>query len=198
MGLLDKFKKNKDEEVNTDDLIKFRKLFEAGKHEEQLVLIEKIFPSKTESYYYSRGNVLSCLGRSQEALESYQTALKMDSKYIKASYRAGQLFFHDEQYAEAENRFLDVIEIEEEDNEIQWSYGAIFHLILIRHHLYQQYKAPEILEARDEGIKILKTHVKFKNGDQDLIEYFQEYFREILDTLEPDIIVEFRVSKNKK
>jgi len=203
MGLLDKFKKNKDDEVLVENAIKFRKLFEAGKHEEQLELIEKMYLRKTESYYYSRGNVLSSLGRSQEALVSFQTALKLDPKYVKASYRAGQLFFQDEQYGIAHEYFSDMMDMETENNErenikFEWSNAGLFYLVMCRHREYQKTKDSAMLETRDTAVRILTERCKFKNGEQDLFEFFEEHFHEILDEAEPNILVEFRLGKDKK
>jgi len=196
MGLLDKFKKDKD--VKTDDILKIRKLYEEGKYEEQLVLIDKAYQDKTEAYYYTRGNCLYALSRFDDALKSYQMAIKLDRKYVKAHYRIAQIMFVHQRYAEAEEIFEDMIRIEGENNLFEWSNAATFYIALCRNFQYQESKDPVKLEARDKAVNYLQDHFDFKNEDKAILEFFEENYQDILDGLEPNVLVDLRTGKKGK
>jgi len=196
MGLFNRKNDTEDEKIT----IKLFSLFQESKWDEALKLVEK-YDRKTEAYHYTKGNILCNLNRNEEGLESYQKALELDPKYIKAIYRIGEIFFYSNEWENAHSAFEDVVVLEQENKktknaEWEWIRPAIFYIILCRHSDYLSTKNPEMLDSRNKAVEMLEKFVRFDYGDEDKFELFEREYRTILDKLEPNIALECRVDED--
>jgi hypothetical protein len=88
-----------------------------------------------------------------------------------------------------------VIKLENENNLFEWSDACAFFITMCRHYQYLESKDPERLEARDKSVTYIQNNFTFKNEDVDIMEFFEKNYEEILEQLEPNIIIDFRVHR---
>ncbi len=88
----------------------------------------QISPNDYKNLYY-RGMALSSVGRYEEAISSFDAALKVKPDYKKAWYKRGFAFYEIDFYEEAINSYDRALEIESEDYAVWYNRGnALFDL----------------------------------------------------------------------
>ncbi len=201
MGLFSRKK-----EVPVEEFVEYRKLFESGKFQEALDLLEKRFDKDSPADWYTKGNALDNLQRFKEAAYCYEKAIEMVPDYTKAWYRAGNCLISLEEYPKARECFAKATNLERENktkDEESWLSASLFGFMLTYfYEINQRQKdnnmTEEFTAEADEVVKGAYGQLYEKGVipkfDQltDIVEYCNNNINEIYDKLEPNIIIEFR------
>lgn len=190
-------------------------LMQNGKAQEALDKLMEIYNPNSSTNNYNVGNILSNLHRFDEALEYYDTALFLDTHYVKAWYRKGALLFSTDRFPDATKCFENIIELNSQ-NATVWALPACFYRMLcliqmhnsalnsdnsshlseaINQHIIDLY--PIILQIsgfeKEAGELILMINngqvPAFING---FVDFCFEYYNEILDFIEPNEAIHVR------
>lgn len=178
------------------------------KYDEGLKLLESHFNKNSPADWYNKGNFLGNLKRDEEAVQCYDEAIKMDNQYIKAWYRKANALLTLKRYLEAVPCYEKVIELEQkkdpENKDDKWSHASAFYCMIA--YIYERdrcifLKKPvpvEIIEGKyfweEKTRKLLEyNHIIPKlDTETQFVNYCVEHFKDILDKLEPNVVVEFR------
>jgi len=197
-------------EIKVEELIEYRKLFEAGKFQEALDLLEKRFDKNSAADWYTKGNALYNLERLQESLDCYEKAIERVPDYTKAWYRAGQTLMTLKEYPKARECFSTVANKEREkktEDKEGWESASLFGFMLtyIYEHNQGQKDNSNTKEFTAEANGVIKGMYSqlyekdvIPKFDQinDFIDYIDNNMVEIFNKLEPNIIFEVRVGKD--
>lgn len=187
--------------------VKLVQLNQQKKYDEELKLIESVFDKKRSSHWYNKGNVLYCMSKTNEALECYDEAIKLDNRYVKAWYRKGMILFFSKKYSESSMCFEKVIELEQEkfpQESKDWSAGAWFYCMMTymneriecnmnkipvpdelrQKEYYWVMKVKELLE--------LNNIIQKSDDLEKFLDYCHDNLNAILDKLEPNIVLGFK------
>jgi len=183
--------------------------------------LESVFNKKSASDWYSKGNMLFNLGKSEEALECYDEALSLDTHYIKAWYRKGHVLLSMNKYMDSAKCFENVVELESGGNTGRgltgWGFPALFCCmvawICANNELVNKGKSSkEVYETTgmwvDKCRSLLTRPLPIYENDNGNLEYvalvspelnetqFVDYcfanFHKILDAIEPQVVAEFK------
>jgi len=190
----------------SEDLVEYRKLFESGKFQEALDLLEKRFDKNSPADWYTKGNALNNLQRFQEAAQCYEKAIEIVPDYTKAWYRAGNCLMSLDEYSKAREYFAKATNLERENktkDEESWESATVFGFMLS--YIYeigqrqQNNSMNEEFTAEADQAVIGAYGQLYEKGvipkfDQltDIVEYCNNNMNEILDKIEPNIVIEFR------
>jgi len=188
---------------------------------EALEVLESVFDKESESDWYSKGNILLNLGKSEEALECYDEALFLDTHYIKAWYRKGHVLLSMSKYMDSAKCFENVVELEGGGNTGRrltgWGSPALFYCMIAwiceNNELVNKGKSSkEVYETT--GMWVNKCHslltrplpiyeddngnLKYvtlaspESNKTQFVDYCVANFQKILDAIEPQVVVELK------
>ena len=133
--ICNKCQENMFDTINAEETANIILLLQNGKAQEALERQMENYNPNSPASNYNVGNLLSNLHRLDEALEYYDTALFLDTHYVKAWYRKGALLFYTDRHPDAAKCFENVIELDSQ-NAMGWAFPARFYrmLCLIKIH----------------------------------------------------------------
>jgi tetratricopeptide (TPR) repeat protein len=171
-----------------------------------LEIHNSIFDPKRAMDWYSRANILANLKQTDQALQCYDNALRLDSTYVKAWYRKGWIHFGQKDYALAYESFMTCILSEDKTTIVslreetipaeKWKGAAVLSAALalaeMRDPNHFEEFAKLMLFVHDMLLtKKIITEDRFPRDGRDsikngtLIDFIKQNWSEILDQLEP-------------
>jgi len=188
---------------------------------EAIKVLESVFNEKNAGDWYSKGNILLNLGKSEEALKCYDEALFLDTHYIKAWYRKGHVLLSMNKDMDSAKCFENVVDLEGGGNTGRkltgWGFPALFCCMIAwisaNNELVNKGKSSkEVYETT--GMWVNKCHsfltrplpiyedehgnlkyvtlVSPELNETQFVDYCVANFHKILDAIEPDVVVEFK------
>jgi tetratricopeptide (TPR) repeat protein len=196
-------------------------LFAKNEFKKALEILETVFDKESESDWYSKGNILLNLGKSEEALECYEEALFLDTHYIKAWYRKGHILLSMKKYMNSAKCFENVIELEGGGSTGRsltgWEFPALFCCMIAwicaNNELVTQGKSSEEVYATtgmwvnkcyslltrplpihedEHGNLKYVTLASPELNETQFVDYCFANFDKILEAIEPQTVVELR------
>ena len=134
-----------------DNLENARKLFAAQEYKESVKILKKITkesPSNVEAWMLL-GDCYGAMGKNEDAIESYQQAVRMDSRNTDALLRLGVAYAAERKHANAIEAYQMIIRIQPENPEAHFYLGVIYDRIGRIGQAFEEYK---ILKTLDEGL----------------------------------------------
>jgi tetratricopeptide (TPR) repeat protein len=188
---------------------------------EALRVLESVFDKRSESDWYSKGNILQNLGKEEEALKCYDEALFLDTHYIKAWYRKGHLLFHMMKFMDSAKCFENVVDLEGGGDTGRkltgWGFPALFCCMMAWISANNEFvrvgkPSEEVYETTgmwvDKCHSLLTRPLPIYEDDNGNLKYvtlaspelnetqFVDYcfanFHKILDSIEPNVLAEFK------
>lgn len=188
---------------------------------EALEVLDSVFDKQSESDWYSKGNMLLNLGKSEEALECYDEALFLDTHYIKAWYRKGHILLSMNKFVNSAKCFENAVELEGGGNTGRrltgWGFPALFCCMIAWicennelvnkgqsskevHEITGRWvnkchslltRSLPIYENEHGNLKYV-TLVSPELNETQFVDYCGANFHKILDAIEPQTLLEYK------
>ena len=162
------------------------------RYQDALDKLEEAYVDKKDDFYwYNRGNILNNLGKTDEALRCYNTALSMNTHYVKAWYRKGTFLMQkgvadnsEDTLMRALRCFVNVMRLNDKD----WQDAAMFQVLMLAINIHNRFVTTGRKPLEFVTAAIQETHLPFylalmdsKSSDKDIKE-FQAEQKELLST----------------
>lgn len=200
-------------------ILMFKKNFK-----EALKVLESVFDKKSASDWYSKGNILLNLQKSEEALKCYDEALFLDTHYIKAWYHKGHVLLSMNKDMDSAKCFENIVELEGGGNTGRrltgWGFPALFCCMIAwisaNNELVNKGKSskevyettglwvdkcrslltrPQPIYEDDNGNLKYVTLASPELNETQFVDYCVDNFHKILDAIEPQVLLELKSSE---